>query len=136
LFSAAYPTGGSPPPAPAVVVIDDDFAIVEVVRDVLLDEDIPADSCPYGHQAHACLRTKRPQVAILDIQMAGIDGIELLKQLRADPLTRDIPVIFFTANAHLLRDRLPNYRQLGAELLPKPFHLNDLIDAVRRHLAA
>src|SRR5687768_8976233 len=131
LYLAVFPNGASGATPSAVIVIDDDFAIVEVVRDVLLDEGISADSCPYGHDAYDCLRAKLPKVAILDVQMPGIDGIELFKQLRADPQTRDIPVIFFTANAHILQDRLPDYRQLGAELLAKPFHLNDLIDAVQ-----
>ena len=89
-----------------------------------------AESCPHGRKAHACIRNKQPQVVILDIQMPGVDGIQLFHLLRADPSTQAIPVIFFTANVHVLRERLPDYQALGAELLPKPFHVDKLVDSV------
>ena len=124
------------PTHPQVVVVDDEPAIVDLVCDVLEDAELVADSCPHGRKAHACIRNKQPQVIILDIQMPGVDGIQLFHLLRADPSTQAIPVIFFTANAHVLRERLPDYQALGAELLPKPFHMDKLLDAVTRALAA
>ena len=124
------------PATPHVVVVDDEPAIVEMVCDALEDANVAADSCPHGTRAYACIRKKQPQVVILDIQMPGVDGIQLFHQLRADPSTRAIPVIFFTANAHKLRERLPDYQALGAELLPKPFHIDKLLDAVTHALAA
>src|SRR5687767_5006350 len=80
---------------PAVVIVDDEPALVSMVCDFLSDEGIPTESCPYGMQALACIRTRQPKVAILDIQMPVVDGIQLFQLLRADPQTRDIPVIFF-----------------------------------------
>ncbi len=124
------------PTRPQVIVVDDEPAIVDLVCDALEDAALVAESCPHGRQAHACIRGKQPQVIILDIQMPGIDSIQLFHLLRADPSTRAIPVIFFTANAHVLRERLPDYQALGAELLPKPFHVDKLVDAVTRALAA
>jgi CheY-like chemotaxis protein len=121
---------------PAVIIVDDDPSIVSVVCDFLSDEGVGAASCPYGRLAHACIRAKQPQVALLDIQMPEVDGIALFKQLRADPQTQAIPVIFVTANAHLLRTHLPDYEQRGAALVPKPFDLDDLLAAVERHLNA
>jgi CheY-like chemotaxis protein len=121
---------------PAIVIVDDDPTLVSVVCDVLVDEGIPAASCPYGHRAHACIRAKQPKLALLDIQMPDVDGIALFQQLRADPQTRTIPVIFFTANAHLLQRDLPDYEQQGVQLLAKPFELGDLLAAVQRALAA
>src|SRR5687767_9209646 len=91
------------PPQPSVVVIDDDRPIAEVVCEVLDEDGIPTSSCPYGEQAQACIRRKQPDLVILDIQMPGVDGIELFLRLRADPATAALPVIFFTANAHILR---------------------------------
>lgn len=129
-------TGTPPVPASTVVVVDDDRAIVEVVCEVLEDEGIPTTGCPYGRRAHGCIRHKHPRVVLLDVQMPDVDGIELFRQLRADPATRTLPVIFFTANAHKLQERLPNYAACGATLLPKPFDMDQLIDAVSRALAA
>ena len=68
--------------------------------------------------------------------MPGLDGIELFLRLRADPATAALPVIFFTANAHILRQRLPDYQHMGAALLPKPFSLEHLRAVVARMLAA
>ena len=118
-----------------VVVVDDEPAIVEVVCDALEDEGIRATSCAHGKRAHSCIRDKAPKVVILDIQMPGIDGIDLFQSLRADPATSAIPVIFFTANAHKLRERLPDYQALGASLLPKPFDVDRLVEAVTQALA-
>ncbi len=50
--------------------------------------------------------------------------------MRADPATVAIPVIFFTANAHVLERRLPTFRGMGASLLPKPFDVDKLIALV------
>ena len=120
--------------APDVVVVDDEPAIVEVVCDVLNDESISAEPCPHGYRALACIRDKQPKIVILDIQMPGVDGIELFKQMRAEPATARIPVIFFTANAHRLYHWYPNFEDLGATLLPKPFDLTRLLNIVTRTL--
>ena len=121
---------------PQVVVVDDEPHIVEVVCDVLTDEGIQATSCPHGRHALTCIRKKEPRVLLLDVQMPDVDGISLFLQLRADPATSTLPVIFITANAHMLDARLPDYRALGAEVLPKPFDLDALINVVERALAA
>ncbi len=120
---------------PLVVVVDDEPAIVEVVCDALSDADLEAISCVHGPEANACIREAQPQVVILDVQMPGVDGVEVFQNMRNDPDTRSIPVIFFTANADKLRQRLPDYRAMGAALLPKPFNVDKLLDLVQKSLA-
>jgi CheY-like chemotaxis protein len=121
---------------PQVVVVDDEPEIVQVVCDVLEDEGIQATSCPHGRQALTCIRRKQPRVLLLDIQMPDVDGITLFRELREDPATSTLPVIFVTANEHLLNTHLPDYCALGAEVLPKPFDLDVLVHVVGRVLAA
>ncbi len=118
----------------AVVVVDDEPPIVAVVCDVLHDEGFQTISCMHGSEAFPCIQQEQPQLVILDIQMPGVDGIEVFQQMRADPSTANIPVIFFTANSHILKERLPNYQELGAQLLPKPFDIAKLIDLVEETL--
>jgi DNA-binding response OmpR family regulator len=134
LYPVEVPNGAGGVSHPIVVVVDDDPPIVDLVCDSLKDEGIPASSCPYGRRAFACIRKKRPKVAILDIQMPEVDGIELFKLLRADPETHGLPVIFLTANAHLLQRHLPEYQQLGATVVIKPFDLDTLLDTVNHLL--
>ncbi len=119
-----------------VVVVDDEPAIVEVVCAALDMADVAAVGCMYARDAARCIRETRPQVVILDVQMPGVDGVEIFRSLRADPGTSSIPVIFFTANADKLKQRLPDYRALNAELLPKPFDITRLLDLVESALAA
>ena len=119
-----------------VVVVDDEPAIAAVVCDVLSDADLAPVSCVHGREANACIRKNQPDVVILDVQMPGVDGIEVFQHMRSDPATRAIPVIFFTANADRLRQRLPNFRELGAALLPKPFNVTKLLALVETALAA
>lgn len=121
---------------PQVVVVDDEPEIVQIICDVLQDEAIQADSCPHGRLAYTCIRYKQPQVVILDVQMPGVDGIEIFRLLRADPTTAPIPVIFVTANADRVQQWLPDYKNLGAALLPKPFDIATLIAMVQHRLAA
>ncbi len=124
------------PVKPTVVVVDDDQPIVEVVCEVLDDAQIPAAGCTQAQLAYPWIRAHQPQVVLLDLQMPELDGVEVFRQLRADPATQAIPVIFFTANAHKLQQRLPDYQTLGVALLLKPFDVDTLLGAVTRVLAA
>ena len=75
-------------------------------------------------------------MVILDVRMPGVDGITLLQQVRADPDTAGLPVLFLTANADQMHQRLPHYAALGAQLLVKPLALDQLVDLVHATLAA
>ncbi len=113
-----------------VVVVDDEAAIVELVCDLLQEAGVEAVGCTDSREAHGCIRRNQPELVILDVQMPGIDGVKLFHQLRTDPATSAVPVLFVTANGELLNQRMPNYRMLGARLLPKPFHIDQILDHV------
>ncbi len=120
---------------PTVVVVDDEQPIVDIVCEVLDDAGLAAIGCIHGREAFVCIRRTQPQVVILDVQMPGVDGIQIFRNMRADPKTSSIPVIFFTANASKLKTWLPEYKQMGAQLLPKPFDLEKLLTMVNQSLA-
>jgi CheY-like chemotaxis protein len=71
---------------------------------------------------------------VLDVQMPGMDGIQIFEHLRANPLTAVTPVIFFTANRHIVTQRIPNYQEQNAVLLPKPFDIDTFVDLVHSFL--
>ena len=119
---------------PTVVVVDDEQPIVDIVCEVLDDAGLAAVSCVHGHEAFGCIRRTQPHVVILDVQMPGVDGIQIFRTMRSDPKTSSIPVIFFTANASKLKTWLPEYKQMGAQLLPKPFDLEKLLTMVNQSL--
>ena len=117
-------------------MIEDDSALRELVT-ILLDEaNLSVEAWPLDWNAHHCIRTNLPKVVILDVQMPIINGIQLFHVLRADPRTRHIPVIFLTANPETVRLEVPNYQDLGAALLSKPFDIRELLELVRTVVAA
>lgn len=83
-----------------IVVIEDESAIRRVIvlalktagyRNVLEEEN--------GVAGYELVERERPQLVLLDIMIPGIDGIEVCRRLRANPITRDIPVIMLTAKS-------------------------------------
>jgi CheY-like chemotaxis protein len=78
-------------------------------------------------------RRERPDLILLDIQLPGMDGFEVLRRLRADSATRDIPVIAVSANA--MGSDIEEGRAAGfADYLTKPIDLARLLRAVRAAL--
>jgi CheY-like chemotaxis protein len=82
-----------------VLVVDDHPINLKLVCDLL-----EADGCTLlrandAQQAQAILKGARPDVILMDIQMPGMDGLTLTRLLKADPATRQIPVIALTASA-------------------------------------
>lgn len=117
---------------PLVMVVDDEPLLVEMVCDGLDDAGIVAMSCTESREAFPSILQHHPALVILDVQMPEVDGLKVFRQMRADPATRNTPVIFFTANINKLRRWLPDYQSLGAELLPKPFDLDRLLELVQQ----
>jgi len=122
--------------APTVLVVDDEPSITDLICAELADAGLSVRGCTHAAEAFWFMQRAQPQVVILDVQMPGLDGIDLLQQLRADPQTAGLPVIFLTAHAENLRRRLPNFAALGAQLLPKPFEVERLLQLVRQAVAA
>jgi CheY-like chemotaxis protein len=83
-----------------------------------------------GREALACVPKFRPQLVVTDLIMPGMDGIELIRRLRADPETAGLPVVAITADSSdQAADRA---RAAGAaEFLAKPVELPVLIDRLR-----
>ena len=105
---------------PTIVVVDDDPDIVEFLCDYLPGMNCGVVSCCPGPQAAACIAKHVPSLVILDVEMGDTTGIDLFLAMRADATTRQVPVIFFTANPDKLRHALPHYHTLDAALVVKP----------------
>ncbi len=81
---------------PVILVIDDEPANIEIVTAVLEDEYEICFALS-GEQAVQVARESRPDLILLDVVMPGMDGYQLCRIFKADPLLSDIPVIFATA---------------------------------------
>ncbi|TML82970.1 MAG: response regulator [Actinobacteria bacterium] len=85
--------------APLVLVADDDEDIVALVRLRLERAGLAVVVARDGESELAAARERRPRVAVLDVSMPGLDGLEVVRRLRADEATRGTGLILLTANA-------------------------------------
>lgn len=115
---------------PKILLIDDDRDIRTVTNLVLLTQGMGnVVEASTGREGIETARMHRPNAILLDMKLPDLSGETVLQLLRADPWTRDIPVILFTAFAADL-DRL---RALGAtDIVVKPFHPHKLCDVISR----
>lgn len=82
-----------------VLIVDDNELNVELASFVLEQAGFSVDVAPDAAAMRGCIASARPDVILMDIQLPGVDGLELTRQLRADPVTRDIAIAAFTAFA-------------------------------------
>ena len=75
--------------------------------------------------------SRPPKLVLLDIKMPKIDGIEVLRQLKADPTTRSIPVVVMTSSNEE-RDVLESYRLGVNSYIVKPVQFNQFIETVAK----
>lgn len=84
---------------PLILVADDDEDILALVRAVLERSGYEVLAVADGAEALASVGTRRPDLAVLDITMPHVDGLEVLRRLRADAETAELPVVLLSAQA-------------------------------------
>ena len=113
-----------------IMVVDDDPHMVTLLRARLEQREFNVMCAYSGLQALADLKKQKPDLILLDIMMPEMDGLEVLKRLKAAPETLSIPVILLTA-LDQLKDISKGY-EIGADhYITKPFtntHLMTVID--------
>jgi two-component system cell cycle response regulator DivK len=85
--------------APFVLVVDDNELNVELVRCLLLADGFEFEAARDAREARERLRQRRPDLILMDIQLPGMDGLELTREIKADAALHDVPVVAFTAYA-------------------------------------
>ena len=114
---------------PTVLIADDDEMIRAVVRDGLEHEGYRVVEAVDGLNAIELCRADPPDVVLLDIEMPGIDGYEVLTELKGDTELRDIPVVFLTAR-NTMNDVVTGLRGGAHDYLKKPFEGAELLARV------
>lgn len=115
-----------------VLVVDDQASMRKNVNDVLSREHLQIIEASSGEEALQIFRRQRPQLVLLDINLPGIDGISVLKEMKL--LEPDIPVLIFTAYG--TSERAIEAMKCGAhDYLEKPFELDEFLIMIRRGLS-
>jgi two-component system phosphate regulon response regulator PhoB len=103
-----------------ITVVEDDADIAEVLKIHLTRDGFAVDVFSRGDSALAAIRSKPPDVVLLDLMLPGLDGLELCRALKRDPSTASLPMIMLTAKGEET-DRIVGL-ELGADdYIPKPF---------------
>lgn len=114
-----------------IVVVDDEEDSLEVARYILDFYGAEVHTATNGHQALETIRKLRPKFVISDLSMPQMDGWELLRELKNDISTREIPVIALTAHA-MVGDRERAIAAGFHNYLTKPLTASNFIhDLVR-----
>jgi CheY-like chemotaxis protein len=85
--------------APTILVVDDNATNVRLLKVLLKAHGFAVRTASDAIEALAMLAEQRPQLILMDIQMPGMDGLELTRRIKADPHTQGIPVVALTAYA-------------------------------------
>lgn len=116
-----------------VLVVDDDPVNLQVISESLGEQPFEVAYAMDGETALEQIARELPDLVILDALMPGMSGFAICERLKADPATRDIPVLFMTALADV-KDRLRGFSLGAADYLTKPFEQQELLARVKTHL--
>src|SRR5262252_10508529 len=114
-----------------ILVVDDEENIRHTLRGVLADEGYDVLEAPDGRRALELLEHTAPRLAIVDIWMPEVDGIELVQRMRAQ--APELPIIVISGHGTI--ETAVRVIRLGAfDFLEKPFQLDALLKVVNRAL--
>ena len=120
----------APSGARTVLLVDDDFAILELLKDILGTEGYEVIEASNGVEAIDRARRYRPAAVLMDLMMPVMSGTEATIRLKADPATAGIPVLAMSAGRNLTAVGL----DIPADdFIPKPYDLSELIERIARH---
>ncbi|MBQ9168452.1 MAG: winged helix-turn-helix domain-containing protein [Oscillospiraceae bacterium] len=113
-----------------IYCVEDDNSIRELMLYALRASGFDAEGFCDGDSLFEALGKHKPQLIMLDIMLPGIDGMEILKQLQANPVTKNIPVIMATAKGTEY-DRVLGLDSGADDYLSKPFGMMEMVSRIR-----
>ncbi len=117
-------------PEEHIALVEDEPDIAEVLRYNLVREGFEVEVSSRGDHALESIRQRVPQLVLLDLMLPGLDGLELTRALKRDPLTAAVPVVMLTAKSEEV-DRIVGL-ELGADdYIAKPFSPREVVLRVK-----
>jgi DNA-binding response OmpR family regulator len=116
-----------------VVIAEDDPDVAELLRIALTEGlDVEIDVVANGALVMDSVTARRPDLVLLDVELPGLNGLDVFDLLRSDPHWQGVPVLFLTAVPELAATA--NAPTGVHEILAKPFDIDDLIARAARLL--
>lgn len=110
----------------SLLLVDDDPEILTLLRAKLADEPFELLTAVEGESALNIVRTQKPDLVVLDVNLPGLSGLEVCRSLRADKDTRDIPIIILSGRSDQI-DRVLGLEFGADDYVTKPFNPRELI---------
>ena len=121
--------------AKKVLLIEDEPNIIEAISFILLRDGWQVDTHSNGHDAADVVRSKRPDVLILDVMLPGRSGYDILRDLRSGGGTETLPILMLTARGQS-KDREMAEKYGANRFMTKPFSNSEVLEAVRDLVSA
>jgi DNA-binding response OmpR family regulator len=116
---------------PAILVVDDDAPILLLMRNLLREFGFEPLTAASGNEAIDLARSQRPSLVLLDKNMPGMSGEEVIRALRDDQGLAQLPILILSGEP-VSKTELARLRADGAVL--KPFDVGALVEQIRAHL--
>ena len=116
-----------------ILAVDDTPASLKLLTDLLKEAGYEVRSAINGELALHAASQNPPELVLLDIRMPGIDGYEVCRRLKAQPSTRDVPVIFVSA-ATESDEKVQGFHVGAIDYVTKPYQRDELLARVHTHL--
>ncbi|MGH9355541.1 MAG: response regulator, partial [Terriglobia bacterium] len=116
--------------APRIIVIEDEKDIVDLVTYALRKEGFDVKSCTRGQEGLDLIRRGPADLAVIDIMLPDLDGLEVCKRVRAGDNSRNLPVIFLTARGEEV-DRILGLEIGADDYIVKPFSPRELVARIK-----
>ncbi len=110
----------------SLLLVDDDPEILTLLRAKLADEPFELLTAVEGESALNIVRTQKPDLVVLDVNLPGLSGLEVCRSLIADKDTRDIPIIILSGRSDQI-DRVLGLEFGADDYVTKPFNPRELI---------
>ncbi len=116
-----------------ILVFEDNAGIAELVEIILKERGFSVKTVENGKGVLRVVKKIKPDLILLDILMPGMKGQEVIKVLKQEQTTKNIPVIIFSA-LNEIQDIAKSSR--ADDFLPKPFDTTDLVEIVKKHTSS
>ena len=120
-------------PAAEILIVEDTPASLDLLAELLGQAGYKVRPAQDGRMALRSAQAQPPDLILLDVRMPGMDGHEVCRRLKADPATRDIPVIFLSAMGDT-GDKVRGLELGAVDYIAKPYQPEEVLMRVRTHV--
>jgi DNA-binding response OmpR family regulator len=116
-----------------ILIVEDMESVVTLLRSLLEREGFQVTTAPDGVEALEAVRRDKPDLVLLDLMLPGLDGLEVCRRIRHDPLTAHLPIIILSGKEEET-DKVIGLEIGADDYITKPFQANELIARVKSRL--